>query len=205
MRTDPLKAMAPLQSDLFIESTVDWFLEHCDNLVLLGEGSFEFTRALNRMHSAPYAASTKGDVDACNMIGETLIFNVDATRVHKDHDIMNMVDEIGIDCFAWNFPYTGFEEDAESHESLILGTLYRLKLLAERSRQTIRFAITLQGDQLARWNVLRSCHRAGWRLTGWGQFDTNDYPLYHPRRENGDRFPAACARFYVLETMRSAF
>jgi Domain of unknown function (DUF2431)/Helicase conserved C-terminal domain/Zinc finger C-x8-C-x5-C-x3-H type (and similar) len=201
--TDPLKAISPLQPGFFIESTVDWFLEHCDSLLLLGEGNFEFTQALNRMHCAPFAASTKGDEGGAGVIGDTLIFDVDATRAHKSGDIVDLVDEGNIDSFAWNFPFTGLEEDVESHESLILGTLYSLKMLADRSRQTVRFAITLQGDQFARWNVLRSCCRTGWRLTGWGGFDSTDYPSYNPRRESGFRFPATCARFYVLETLRS--
>jgi HrpA-like RNA helicase len=208
--TDPLKAMAPLQPGFFVESTADWFLEHGDRLLLLGEGNFEFTRALIGMHRAPFAASMKRGVgefeegDDITSIGGTLIFDVDATTIHTNANIVQLVDEGDIDSFAWNFPFTGLEEDVESHESLILGTLYSLKLLADRSRQSSRFAISLQGDQFARWNVLRSCHRTGWLLAAWGVFDSKDYPSYYPRRENGSRFPATNARFYVLETLRSA-
>jgi hypothetical protein len=66
-------------------------------------------------------------------------------------------------------------------------------------------ALTLQGDQLSRWSVLRSARYAGWRLRTWCEFDDSEFPGYLPCRVNGDAFPAVDPRFYVFELHEKVF
>jgi hypothetical protein len=202
-KKDPLIATAPLLLSLKLEGgTRDWFREHRRNLLLLGDGSFEFTNSLTKLRLRPaYASCLSTDR---HEIGSTIVYSVDATRIHLNADIVELVDDGRLESFTWNFPFTGIEEDDAVHESLILGTfhsLHELRAMLPSDDRKMSFAVTLQGDQFARWNVMRSAIRTGWRLSSWSTFSAADYPGYSPRRANGDTFPVSSARFYVFTKM----
>jgi hypothetical protein len=184
------------------EDIVEWFGEHSHYLCMLGEGNFEFTRALGKLGLYPLYASNKGtDLDA---IGNTKVFCMDATRMHVTNFMSEKIleGEKPIKAFAWNFPFAGIEESDDANEALILGTFHSLAEVVHQAYRKdytdiqIILAISLQGDQFSRWNVLRSALRTRWRLAAWGPFDINEFPGYQPRRENGESFPASAARFY---------
>lgn len=197
---DSLGALIPLLPDLTLHhGTVKWFSDSRRKLLLLGEGNFEFTRSLTKLGLNPaFASDLETDLYE---IGSTEIFSVDAARIHLNDDILELVANGRIENFAWNFPFTGIEENVGIHESLILGTFYSVnELLFNRCRgvEQFRLAFTLQGDQFSRWMVMRSAVRTGWQLETWGPFHASDYPGYKPRRVNGDVFPESSSRFYVF-------
>jgi HrpA-like RNA helicase len=195
-----LGALIPSLPNLsMFDGTVKWFSDSRRKLLLLGEGNFEFTRSLMKLGLNPaFASDLETDLYE---IGSTEVFSVDASRIHLNDDIWELVASGRIESFAWNFPFTGIEENVGIHESLILGTFYSLnELLLTRTRgvKQFRLAFTLQGDQFSRWMVMRSAVRSGWQLESWGPFHASDYPGYNPRRVNGDVFPESSSRFYVF-------
>lgn len=204
-KKDPLVAVAPLLLSLKLEDSRSWFGEHRRKLLLLGDGSFEFTKALTKLRLHPaFASCLNADMYE---IGSTSVFSVDATRIHLNDEITELVADGELRHFAWNFPFTGIEEDDAVHESLILGTFHSLHELLQLAAdddhdsdldQPSCFAVSLQGDQFSRWNVMRSAIRTGWRLSSWSKFNSVDYSGYSPRRANGDAFPVSSARFYVF-------
>ena len=203
---DPMMSLVPVIPELYIyEDIEEWFEENCDYLCMLGEGNFDFTRALNKLGLQPLYASNK--VTDLTEIGTTKVFALDATRMNATTFMRDKIldRDQPIRAFAWNFPFTGVEESDDENESLILGTFHSLFDVVrqvyehERVHTQIRFAISLQGDQFSRWNVLRSAMRTKWRLASWGQFDLEGFPGYQPRREHGAPFPASEARFYEFQ------
>jgi hypothetical protein len=202
--TDPLDAVAPLILDSMLQDGVAaWFEEESAHLLLLGEGDLSFTTALIREGFPPFAAST---LNHCNkMVSHTRVFpNIDATRVHNNAGLRLLVGNGYIRSFAWNFPFTGKDENEEIHEKLLSGAFHSIALLFQQNGNVKGlFAITLQGDQFSRWSVLRSGRRAGWQLKSWDDFDSNDFSGYVPARANGDPFPVHSARIYVFEMMEA--
>lgn len=197
---DSLGAMVPILPSLSLEGgSVQWFSEHRRKLLLLGEGNFEFTRSLQKLGLNPSFASNLET--GLHQFGSTEVFSVDASRIHQNEDVNELVEKGMLENFAWNFPFTGVEEDVGVHESLILGTFHSLNELLLRKAghvSEVRLALTMQGDQFSRWMVMRSAVRTGWHLATWGPFNSADYPGYHPRRANGDTFPESSSRFYVF-------
>lgn len=194
---DPLNSMIPINDDLKMPNTKEWFSEHAEGLLLLGEGTYEFAKSLNSLGFAASYASTPGST--VDMLGDyTCCMDLDATRMHLDELTRDLVDDEEIESFFWNFPFSGVEENDELNESLILGTFLSISKLLHlcEGPQGCKFAFTLQGDQFARWSVLRSALRSGWRLVSWGDFNPNDYPNYKPKRENGEPFPGSGHKFY---------
>lgn len=203
MDNDFLAAGIPLLPDFSLDGgSLQWFSDHRRKLLLLGEGSFEFTRSLTKLRLRPaFASSLEDDVGDLYQIGSTDILSVDVTRVHRNEEVRELVSRGLLEHFSWNFPFTGIEENTDVHESLILGTFQSLTLLLIESVGRVaqfRLALTLQGDQFSRWMVMRSAIRTGWHLERWGLFQSSDYPGYQPRRANGDTFPESSSRFYVF-------
>jgi HrpA-like RNA helicase len=216
---DPLNPLVPLLTKLSLSSgAVEWFTYHANSLLLLGEGSFQFSSALCSLGATPLISTSKDPVratrqsvpsnlDPARVRGET-----DATRLHTDTDLIRLVGA-NVESCAWNFPFTGSEEDDGDNEELILATFLSLALFfgrlgADATTPTTEppvFALTLQGDQLSRWSVLRSARYAGWRLRTWCEFDDSEFPGYLPCRVNGDAFPAVDPRFYVFQLHETVF
>lgn len=197
---DSLQTQVPILPSLLLTGgSMQWFADHREKLLLMGEGQFEFTRSLIKLRLCP-SFSSEIDTDL-DVIGAAEVLRVDASRIHQHRDVRALFGMGAIENFAWNFPFTGIEEDDTVHESLILGTFLSLNQLLISDGlhgQDYRMALTLQGDQFSRWMVLRSAFRTGWHLANWGNFKSADYPGYSPRRANGDEFPSACSRFYVF-------
>ena len=107
---DPLSAQVPTKRSLFIHGGAPtWFERHHHRLLMLGEGSFAFTKALEWRGFAPYMSST----DACevamdgnmrNIYHSQILCGVDATRLHMDGRIVMEASMRNITSFAWNFP-----------------------------------------------------------------------------------------------------
>jgi HrpA-like RNA helicase len=205
---DPLHPVVPLIQDLSLpDGALGWFKQNASSLLLLGEGNFRFSSALYSLGASPLMSTAHeavvatrqklGNVDPTRVRGE-----IDATRVHTYNDLISQIGESVQSC-SWNFPFTGSEEDDSDHEALILATFLSLALffgrLGSDEVPTPTFALTLQGDQLSRWSVLRCARYAGWRLKSWDEFDDSEFPGYLPCRVNGDPFPAVDARFYVFQ------
>lgn len=206
LKRDPLSSLAPVIASLSLPGDiVDWFEKHHRTLFMLGDGKFEFTRSLQQLGVSPRYASDKEA--ASRKIGSTDVVALDATRAHLNYIVTNAVASSKIDSFCWNFPFTGdSDEHDENNESLILGTFHSLlevfrKATAVRTldQTKLTFAITLQGDQFSRWNILRSANRTGARLCAWGEFEPNTFPGYKPRRATGEVFPASDSRFYEFK------
>ena len=203
MDNDFLAAGIPLLPDFSLDGgSLQWFSDHRRKLLLLGEGSFEFTRSLTKLRLNPaYASTLEDDVGDLYEIATTDVLSVDASRVHQNEEVRALVSSGLLEHFSWNFPFTGIEENIDVHESLILGTFQSLTLLLMENVGRVaqfRLAFALQGDQFSRWMVMRSAIRTGWHLERWGPFQSSDYPGYQPRRANGDTFPEASSRFYVF-------
>ena len=181
-----------------------WFERNADHLLLLGEGDFSFTRALVLKNIHPSIATTDSSKSPSISVCKTLS-GIDATRCHTNNALKTLCDSIT--ACAWNFPYTGLDEDDEIHKSLLSGTFMSISIFLETNMTNCHdkhaeFALTLQGDQLTRWNVLQSAERAGFYLYWWDDFDHSQYPGYTPKRSNGERFPAQHTRFYVFRLSR---
>ena len=181
-----------------------WFMQNQRTLLLLGEGDFRFSDALGKLGYPPFLSSTDSSGHAF-MSSHNRLQEVDASRLHMDQRILYHTRNSGLRNFAWNFPFTGNEEDATTHENLILETLQSVaQLLVHISKTTdkehiIQFAMALHSDQFSRWRIIRSIWRVGWRLKCWSNFDCTVFPGYQPCRLNGDAFPVEHARFYVFQ------
>ena len=198
---NPLEAIAPLVVSLH-NDPIDWYFEHASELLLLGEGSFHFTRALRALNLTGFSSSTFEGTPYRN--DPSFLQNVDATRLHLDSRIVQRVKAHGTTAFSWCFPFiTGMDEDETVHDALMLGTFHSLTALCKESpHDEFSFALMLQGDQLCRWNVLRSALRTGWELTEWNLFEPDDFVGYQPSRATGEAFPLDKARFYVFQYKR---
>lgn len=196
--TDPL---VPVLESLHLSGgALGWFKSISNRLFLLGEGNFQFTRALTSMGKPPLVSSS--NVPSSETSPGALIC-VDATMLHLNPKVTHRVGMMRDLAFAWNFPFTGTEEDAMEHEALILQAFQSLYILFEQHGSSkISLGISLQGDQFSRWNVTRSAWRTGWNLTGWSDFDHKAFPGYHPCRQNGETFPVESAKLYVFEVKK---
>jgi Domain of unknown function (DUF2431) len=121
------------------------------------------------------------------------------TRIHTNHDLRL---DPRINYIAWNFPFTGSDEDDSVHQELLLGTFLSLDLFFGWKESVTG---TLQGDQFSQWSVLRSARLAWWSLTQWGTFNCDDFPRYHPCCANGEPFLFEHPRFYIFELKPNVF
>lgn len=192
-----LVAKLPLLPYLSVDGgPIAWFNHFHPRLLMLGEGDFKFTKALTEMGMPPLISSTN-----TKAIDNSYLSAVDATRLHVDHRIVSKVGPL--DTFAWNFPYTGHDEDPLIHEALMLETFHSMALLLSISDlEYFHFAVALQANQFSRWNMIQSAWKTGWRLTGWSKFETGSFPGYFPSRHAGESFPAEDARFYVFQLFK---
>lgn len=181
----------------------EWFKSKAEKLLLFGEGDFSFTRALVSQNIYPSYATTVNKQSSISSRTEkcTILTGVDATRCHKNEHLMAAAKHITT-C-AWNFPYTGNDENNEIHISLLSGAFLSAASFLETNLkhvhgQDAEFALALQGDQLSRWCVLQSAQNAGFDLLWWEEFDNLLFPNYLPKRSDGECFPAQHARFYVF-------
>ena len=193
-----LIAKLPFLPYLSIEGgPVAWFQHFHPRILMLGEGNFKFTNALTQMGMPPFMSST----NTTNATAPCLP-SVDATRLHIDERVVSQVGRL--DTFAWNFPYTGHDEDPIIHEALMLETFHSMALLLSNSDlEYFTFAVALQANQFSRWNMVQCAWRTGWRLKGWSTFDNCEFPGYFPSRHAGESFPAEDARLYVFYLNRS--
>jgi HrpA-like RNA helicase len=206
------KPIVPVLEKLSLEwGVLGWFVIHHKHSVLLGEGNFEFSNSLVDLRLPPLLATT----DVLNRLpsGRDPVVNarsragVDATRLHTNVDLMTTIATTGSSPIniVWNFPFiTDEDENATAHEILIRDTFQSVKLLFEVILPIIPmhgnfFCLGLQGDQLSRWNVLKSAWAVGWKLHAWDKFCYSDFPGYVPRRLNGEAFPVGSTRFYVFK------
>jgi superfamily II DNA/RNA helicase len=205
---DPLAPLVPQHESMILkDGAKGWFLTFAKNLVLFGENNFMFSASLAALGVPPRMSTEFARVDTSSNRFARLDSNrvragVDATRIHANaHLLYDIVHDIR--GFAWNFPFTGDEEDEGAHEDMILATFLSLGLFSRNANiASPQFALTLQGDQLSRWSVLRTAHSAGWALKTWGTFDHADFPGYRPCRASGDPFPYERGRLYVFELLR---
>jgi len=175
--------------------------------LLFGEADFSFTRALTLLQMRPLIATTN-DSEPLDSSAQSYcdLVEVDATLCHNNARLKALPASRRVTSFAWNFPFTGQDENESVHESLLTGAFMSVAEYLEENfvysdhedDEFAEFAIALQGDQFSRWSVLRSAHRAGFCLEWWDVFNHEDFSGYHPKRGNGDRFPVQNARFYVF-------
>lgn len=202
---DPMSSLSPCIATLETpDKLLDWFDNRSDGLCVLGDGNFEFTRSLFALGVAPPFSSDK-DAQVFKF-GSTTVLQLDATLLHCCDVVCQSVLHGSIDTFLWLFPFTGVEEQDDANEELVLATFHSVLELvrsASTSRQhshddplEVSLCFVLQGDQLSRWNVMRSSMRTGWRLSAWGAFSVEEFTGYQPRRANGEKFPATTPRFY---------
>ena len=197
MSSHPLIPMIPSLS--LPRGAFAWFKENAPHLFMLGEGQYTFSKALARA-SIPLRFASNLENNYVSVSGTTTYTKVDATRLHADYRVLKAVETGHVTCFAWNFPFVGSaEEISYVQESLILSTLQSLVLLQRQTQKKLNLALTLQGDQFSRWNVLRSLWRTNWRLEGWCTFDYSVFGDYYPSRANGDKFPCDHPSFYLLQ------
>jgi hypothetical protein len=177
-----------------------WFEQNYQRLLLLGEGNFKFSDALLSLGIPPFLASTNVCDAATPTVDGRFLLGVDATRLHINPTIVSYVQAGLLDTFAWNFPYTGHDEDQLIHEALMLETFHSLSLLLTTAQGVwgFQFAVALQADQFSRWNLMHRAWKTGWRLTGWSEFDHTVFPGYFPSRHVGEAFPVEEARFYIF-------
>ncbi len=184
---------------------ISWFKRNASKLLLFGEGDFSFTKALISLNIFP-SVVTSVEMNSASIASSTTnfcttYFGVDATRCHSDYKLVKYASHVK--ACAWNFPYTGQDEDDETHRSLLSGaflsvSVYLAKNQDGGSSSEAEFALALQGDQLSRWTVLQSAEKAGFELDWWDEFDHTMFPGYFPKRCNGETFPAQHTRFYVF-------
>jgi energy-coupling factor transporter ATP-binding protein EcfA2 len=202
--SDPLEPLIPVLEELQLPNGPRaWFQRNSPRLFLLGEGNFGFTKALYKMGAPPMYASTLQAADADDVYLHNWVHNVDATNLLSHSDVQSFIYRGG-HCFAWNYPHTARLDDPTADEELMLRTmkcLYSLltKYQASVSYSCLNFAVTLQGDQFSRWNLLRCAYRTGFRLKGWCPFEPTDFPDYRPSRTDGTIFKPENSRFYLLE------
>ena len=176
-----------------------WFQVNAPHLFMLGEGQYNFSKALVKAGIAPRFTSNLED--NFELIGgSTTYTKVDATLLHADDRVVQAVRNRGVTAFAWNFPSVGSAEEVSSvQESLLLSTLQSLVLLQRQTQKSLSLALTLQGDQFSRWNVLRSIWRTKWHLEGWCRFNYQVFAGYLPSRSNGVKFSCDHPSFYLLQ------
>ena len=203
------KPLLPVLGELSIEGGVlGWFMKHHKNVVLLGEGNYEFSNSLVTLGLSPLLATTDvmsrlssgcyPTAKANSMIG------VDATRLHTNRDFIAKIQRQYSEkiCIVWNFPFiTGQDENTADHEELLRDTFQSIKIFFDSSIQIQGglFCIGLQGDQFSRWNVLKSAMSVGWKLQNWDSYQYSDFVGYIPRRWNGEAFPTGSTRFYIFK------
>ena len=209
-KSDTSSKYLPIHSR-FEGGALAWYKQAAPNLLLFGEADFSFTRALALLQIRPLIATTN-DSEPLDPSAESYcdLVNVDATLCHSNLRLSALPASRLVTSCAWNFPFTGQDEDESVHESLLAGALmsaaeyleskylFRYSEYDEDDDPILEFAIALQGDQFSRWSVLRSARRAGLYLQWWDVFNDEDFPGYDPKRGNGDRFPVQNARFYVF-------
>jgi len=199
---NPLRALSPILPELQLnDGATGWYKKHGHELLLLGDGNFSFSQALSIL-ACPARVSTTLEQSHHSFGGAQFFTGIDATRVHKNSLITMLVQSGSVHCSAWNFPFTGVEENDDGNIDLLSGTFLSLSLLFASklsNQKIIQFGLALQGDQFSRWYVLRSARRSGWILRSWGYFDHEFFPGYTPCRINGKTFPVENARFYVFQ------
>lgn len=203
---DPFRSFVPALADrILLEGPRVWFKEHGASLLLFGESNFAFSLALVSLGISPAIMTDFDKVDKSNLrfqkLDKSRMFgNIDATKIHTyDHLFPSDVME-RLTAFAWNFPYTGADEDPDDHEDLLLATMISTGLFAQKlGLEAPQFGLSLQGDQFSRWSVQRIANQAGWHLISFCNFDHKDFGKYQPCRANGDPFPCEHGRFYVFQ------
>jgi HrpA-like RNA helicase len=197
-----LSALPALHS-IYEGGALEWFRNNADALVLFGEADFSFTKALKSLQVYPLCVTTNDPLLRKYISGTIVLGDVDATRCHTNADL-KMIQGSVRSC-AWNFPFTGYDENEAIHTSLISGTFLSVAAyfksimkMYDFDEDYMEFALTLQGDQFSRWSVFESAQRSGFQLVWWEEFEHHKFPEYAPKRANFESFPAQHSRFYVF-------
>jgi Domain of unknown function (DUF2431)/Zinc finger C-x8-C-x5-C-x3-H type (and similar) len=205
---DPFRSFVPALSDMKLleeKGPRSWFKEHGEGLLLFGESNFAFSLALASLGIYPALMTDFDEVDTSNLrfgkLDKSRMFgNIDATKIHTYDHLFQSIAAQRLTAFAWNFPFTGAEEDSDDHEDLLLAAMISMGLLAQKlGLESPQFGLSLQGDQFSRWSVQRIATQAGWHLLSFCKFNHKDFGTYQPCRANGDPFPCEHGRFYVFQ------
>jgi hypothetical protein len=207
-------------------SALGFFRREHGRVVLLGEGDLRFTAELIRLGLTPFGSSTRQDRSQVQaLLSATtlalihdpkaqhmlMFYGVDATCLHIDRVCGRRLSEDlgrGLDRFVvWNFPYIdGAETNDEAHQELMFSFFRSLTCLVLRSAQLrntetgmLRVGLTLHGDQLSRWHLLRAANASFWKLSSWDFMNLEEFPDYQPARANGEPFPISRPKLYLFE------
>jgi len=179
-----------------------WYRNVASTLLLFGEADFGFTKALHSLGIRPFLSTTYDSTAPSSATRYCNACDVDATRWHIDRRLLNK----HLTALAWNFPFTGKDEDDTVHESLLSGAFLSAsqyistKKLTMGSNSKFQFGIALQGDQFSRWSVHKVARRFGFFLAYFNQFEREEFPGYSPKRSNCEPFPAQDSRFYIFQS-----
>ena len=134
-----------------------------------------------------------------------LLFGVDATRLHTGAWSRARFCSTGltqikthVQCIAWNFPFTGEDENEVAHRELILAFFRSLACWCTGASKMLTAVLMLQGDQFSRWHVLRAAQSCFFVLESWNEFDWTEFPGYVPSRSSGEPFPVQGAMMYIF-------
>lgn len=184
-------------------------------ILLLGEGNFGFSASL-RSFSARRIIATANQPrkEALALFGassasplgrlladerHTVLFDVDATRLHRDARLGSELAAHGCSLVVWNFPFSGQDEDAAVHQQLLRSVFASLTRLWARSECDFAFGIALQGDQFTRWRAHTTSRAHGWALQAAEPFDALSFPGYQPKRNaSNDNFPVKDPMMYLF-------
>eukprot|EP00873_Tetraselmis_striata_P024399 jgi/Tetstr1/444663/TSEL_032511.t1 len=184
-------------------------------ILLLGEGNFGFSDSLRSFSTRRIiATANQPRKEALALFGassasplgrlladerHTVLFDVDATRLHRDARLGSELAAHGCSLVVWNFPFSGQDEDAAVHQQLLRSVFASLTRLWARSECDFAFGIALQGDQFTRWRAHTTSRAHGWALQAAEPFDALSFPGYQPKRNaSNDNFPVKDPMMYLF-------
>ena len=186
-------------------------------ILLLGEGDFSFTFALDRqlcegrleavsqlLNATSLTTSDRVDLIATSLDSKQEVLNkypsfafaVRKCEYVSVHHGVNALDGESLklivpdpDVIVWNHPHLGYE-DCDRHFQLLVHFFHEMK-----SVFSSRIILSCLADQVTRWRVIEAGTRCGYRPTAaWGLNET-DFPGYACKRNlSGDSFKSARAR-----------
>ena len=150
------------------------------NVMLLGEGDFSFALSLAStmprparllasglddeealLRKYPDWPSTKASLGSLAMVSH----GVDATLLGQSETFRDILKSstVVLDVIGWQFPFNGKDEDTVGNAAMVGSFLRGVSAAAWRHNrvdESLRVFITVQGDQAARWHVIRSARGA---------------------------------------------
>jgi hypothetical protein len=171
------------------------------NVMLVGEGDFNFTLALASALPRPARLLASGLDDEETMVktypqwAETaaalqplamLSHAVDATLLGASESFRDILKSsaVVLDVIGWQFPFNGNADDSAGNGAMVAAFLRGVAAAAwahNRVDEALRVFITVQGDQVARWSIMRSARDAMWYLDEFYAFDPAEFDGYEPK------------------------